>query len=123
VRLSAIDRARFDGNSLDAPEGFKAALAQYPSCRTQARQADYHPYAPLLILAAEEDDEVSPHVCRTFAQALRARGAAVEFVMYGGAHHAYDDPGRTKQSHAPNRAAMRDSLERAAGFFGKHLDR
>jgi carboxymethylenebutenolidase len=121
--LAAIDRARFDGNSLDASEGFKAAIAQYPSCRYQARQADYRPYAPLLVLAAEDDDEVSPQVCRTFAQTLRARGAALEFVMYEGAHHAYDDPGRTKQSHPPNRAAMQDTLERAAAFFGKHLGR
>jgi carboxymethylenebutenolidase len=121
--LSAIDRARFGGNSVEATSRFKAALAQYPSCRTQARQADYHPYAPLLILAAEDDDEVSPHVCRTLAEGLRGRGAAVEFVMYEGAHHSYDDPGRTKQSHAPNRAAMRDSLERAAVFFERHLSK
>jgi hypothetical protein len=43
--------------------------------------------------------------------------------MYEGAHHSYDDPGRTKQSHAPNQAAMRDSLERAAEFFERHLNR
>jgi carboxymethylenebutenolidase len=121
--LSAVDRARFGGNSLDAPHRFKAALAQYPSCRTQASQADYHPRAPLLILAAEDDDEVSPHVCRKLAESLRGRGAAVEFVMYAGAHHSYDDPGKTKQSHAPNRAAMQDTLERAAAFFERHLNR
>jgi len=62
-------------------------------------------------------------VCRTFAEALAMRDEKVEFVMYAGAHHAYDDPGRTKQSHPPNRAAMRDSLERAPAFFERHLKR
>ena len=105
----------------DPVKGFRAALAQYPSCRTQSRQSDYRPYAPLLILSAAEDDEVSPEVCRQFSETLRARGLAVEFVLYQGAHHSYDDPGKTKQSHQPNRVAMQDSLERAAAFFARHL--
>jgi carboxymethylenebutenolidase len=110
--------------ALDTPgsaRGFRAALAQYPSCRTQLRQPDYKPYAPVLILAAAEDDEVSPEVCREFAAVQRARGAAVEFVVYPGAHHSYDDPGKTKQSHEPNRAAMQDSLRRAEAFFARYL--
>jgi carboxymethylenebutenolidase len=64
---------------------------------------------------------VSPEVCREFAAAQRERGAAVEFVVYPGAHHSYDDPGKTKQSHEPNRAAMHDSLNRAEAFFARHL--
>lgn len=105
----------------DPAKGFRAALAQYPSCRTQARQSNYKPYAPVLILAASEDDEVSPDVCRQFSEAMRARGEPVEFVLYEGAQHSYDDPGRTKQRHAPNRMAMQDSLRRAEAFFGRHL--
>jgi carboxymethylenebutenolidase len=121
--LSTIDRSRAGPYGIDPAHGFRAALAQYPSCRTQSREPQYRPYAPLLILAAEEDDEVSPHVCRALAEALASRGDNVEFVMYAGAHHSYDDPGKTKQSHAPNRAAMRDSLERAAAFFERQLNR
>jgi len=101
--------------------GFRAALAQYPSCRTQMREPGYKPYAPLLILAASEDDEVSPEVCRDFAALQRARGAPVEFVSYEGAQHSYDDPGKTKQAHEPNRAALQDSLRRAEAFFARHL--
>jgi len=52
---------------------------------------------------------------------MRARGEPVEFVVYEGAHHSYDDPGKTKQSHEPNRAAMNDSLRRAEAFFTRHL--
>ena len=105
----------------DAKRGFRAALAQYPSCRTQLRQEGYKPYAPLLILAASEDDEVSPEVCRQLAEAMRLRGDPVEFVLYEGAHHSYDDPGKTKQSHGPNRAAMLDTQRRAEAFFRQQL--
>jgi carboxymethylenebutenolidase len=103
--------------------GFRAAIAQYPSCRAPAAEPDYAPYAPLLIMVAENDDEVSPVVCRTFAEKIRGRGAALEFVWYDGAQHSYDDPGKTKQSHEPNRLAMQDSLQRAAAFFAQHLKR
>jgi dienelactone hydrolase len=101
--------------------GFRAAIAQYPSCRAPAAEPDYAPYAPLLIMVAENDDEVSPTVCRSFAEKIRGRGAGLEFVWYDGAHHSYDDPGKTKQSHEPNRLAMQDSLQRAAAFFAQHL--
>ncbi|MES2563978.1 MAG: dienelactone hydrolase family protein [Pseudomonadota bacterium] len=101
--------------------GFRAALAQYPSCRTQSQEAAYKPYAPLLVLAASDDDEVSPEVCRRFVQHMHTLKQPVELVMYEGAHHAYDDPGKTKQSHAPNRAALLDTQERAAAFFARHL--
>jgi dienelactone hydrolase len=119
--LSAMAATTPAVNAPDGARGFRAALAQYPSCRAQLRQADYKPYAPLLILAASEDDEVSPEACRDFAAVQRERGAAVEFVVYAGAQHSYDDPGKTKQSHAPNRAAMQDSLRRADAFFSRHL--
>jgi carboxymethylenebutenolidase len=105
----------------DPARGFRAALAEYPSCRAQLRQTGYKPYAPVLVLAASEDDEVSPQVCRQFAEAMRARGEPVEFVLYDGAHHGYDDPGKTKQSHAPNRTAMVDTQRRAEAFFKGHL--
>jgi len=64
---------------------------------------------------------VSPEVCRQFSEQMRARGQPVELVVYPDAHHSYDDPGRTKQSHEPNRAAMNDSLRRADVFFARHL--
>lgn len=102
-------------------QGFRAGIALYPSCRTQLKQPQYKPYAPMLILAASEDDEVSAEVCRQFAAAMRSRGEPVEFVLYEGAQHSYDDPGKTKQSHAPNRTAMQDSLLRAEAFFARHL--
>ena len=100
---------------------FRAAIAQYPGCVVQRDQGDYAPYAPLMMLVASDDDEVSPKVCAMLAAQLQQRGAELEFVVYQGAHHAYDDPGKTKQSHAPNQAAMEDTLRRAEAFFRKHL--
>lgn len=119
--LSAMGADMLALRTPDVSRAFRAALAQYPSCRTQLTQRDYKPYAPLLILAAAEDDEVSPQVCREFSERMRVRGAPVEFVLYAGAHHSYDDPGKTKQSHEPNRTAMQDSLRRAEAFFARHL--
>lgn len=105
-----------------APDsGFRAAIAQYPGCTVQRDQAEYLPYAPLLLLVAADDDEVSPKVCATLAAQLKQRGAEIEFALYEGAHHTYDDPGKTKQSHAPNARAMQDTLARAEAFFRKHL--
>ncbi len=102
-------------------QDFRAAIAQYPGCRIQRDQGDYTPYAPLLLLVASDDDEVSPRVCETLAQQIKGRGVTVEFFMYPGAHHSYDDPGKTKQSHAPNKAALEDTLKRAEVFFRKQL--
>lgn len=101
--------------------GFRAALALYPSCRTQQREGDYRTYTPLLIFAASDDDEVSPAVCEEWAFEARARKENIEFVLYQGAHHSYDDPGKRKQSHDPNRLALEDSLRRAEAFFRAHL--
>jgi carboxymethylenebutenolidase len=119
--LSALDSGRAAQWKIPEASGFRAAIAQYPGCRTQSRQEDYKPYAPVLLLLASADDEVSPGVCRRLAADLQARGEPVELVVYEGAHHAYDDPGRTKQSHAANRAALQDSLERADVFFKRYL--
>ena len=87
----------------------------------QRNQGDYAPYAPLMMLVASHDDEVSPWVCAALAAQLKQRGAEIEFVVYEGAHHAYDDPGKIKQSHAPNARAMQDTLTRAEAFFRKYL--
>ena len=100
--------------------GFRAALALYPGCRVQEKQ-NYRPYAPLLMLLASEDKEVSPVVCQRLAQQTLARGAELEVVVYAGAQHSFDDPGRRKQAIEANRAAMSDARIRAERFFARHL--
>jgi carboxymethylenebutenolidase len=123
--MTVLSAIAADTPALEAirPAGrFRAAIAEYPSCRNPLNAKSYKPYAPLLLLTASEDDEVSPEVCRTFAELMRVRGHTVEFVLYEGAHHSYDDPGKTKQSHPPNRAAMADTLKRAESFFARYLE-
>lgn len=100
--------------------GFRAALALYPGCSEQEKQ-DYRPYAPLLMLLASEDEEVSPAVCQRMAEQVIARGADLAFVIYPGAQHAFDDPGRRKQAIDANRAATIDARTRAERFFTQHL--
>lgn len=100
--------------------GFRAALAMYPGCREQDKQ-DYRPYAPLLMLLAADDEEVSPAVCRRVAAQSIARGADLQFVVYDGAQHAFDDPGSRKQSVFANQRATLDARTRADQFFALHL--
>jgi dienelactone hydrolase len=110
------------GPSDPTPEsGFRAAIASYPSCRFQEKQEDYRPYAPLLLMVAGDDDEVSPVVCRRFNEQIKRRGATVEFIWFEEAQHSFDDPGKRKQSHAPNRDALKGALDAAARFFDRHL--
>lgn len=105
----------------DPRTGFRAALALYPGCAIQQKEPAYRPYAPLLMLIAGADEEVSPARCIDLARVVRERGGPMEGVVYEGAVHAYDEPGRTRQSHPPNRAATEDSYRRAAAFFSTHL--
>jgi carboxymethylenebutenolidase len=60
-------------------------------------------------------------VCEEWAFEARSRGENVEFLLYQGAHHSYDDPGKRRQSHQSNRLALEDSLRRAGAFFRAHL--
>ncbi len=100
--------------------GFRAALAFYPSCRRQAHQA-YRPYAPLLVLVATDDEEVSPTICEKFAAAVNARGGNIAIVRYAGATHAFDEPSSKRQRIDANRIALQDSEKRAAAFFRRYL--
>jgi dienelactone hydrolase len=101
--------------------GFRAALALYPGCRMERVRGRYVPYAPLLLLLASDDDEVSPTVCVALATRSRAAGAPLDVVVYEGAEHGFDDPGQAKQRRAANRRAADDARARAGRFFAEHL--
>jgi dienelactone hydrolase len=101
--------------------GFRAAIAEYPGCGMAAIQGDYRAYAPVLMMIAGADEEVSPARCQEFAQSARAAGNPLEFTVYPGAEHNFDDPGKTKQSKPANRHATEDALRRSEDFFAAHL--
>lgn len=101
--------------------GFRAALALYPGCGMERVKSRYVPYAPLLMLLASADDEVSPATCEALAARTRAAGAPLELVVYDGAEHSFDDPSPAKQSRDANRRATDDAMARAERFFRAHL--
>jgi dienelactone hydrolase len=101
--------------------GFRAALAEYPVCGMAAIQGDYSAYAPVLMMIAAADEEVSPQRCREFAERARAAGNPLKEIVYPGAEHNFDDPGRARQSNPANRRATEDAMRRAEEFFAAQL--
>jgi carboxymethylenebutenolidase len=102
--------------------GFRAALAEYPGCGMEAIKGDYHNYAPLLMMVASADEEVSPERCEKFADKAK-KSNSLELVVYDGAEHNFDDPGKKKQSKRANRDATEDAFKRATRFFERELQR
>jgi carboxymethylenebutenolidase len=102
--------------------GFRAALAEYPGCGMDAIKGDYHNYAPLLMMVASADEEVSPERCEKFADKAK-RSNSLELIVYAGAEHNFDDPGNKKQSKRANRDATEDAFKRATRFFEHELER
>jgi carboxymethylenebutenolidase len=97
--------------------GFRAALAFYPGCGPRALiSQDYRTAAPLTVLLASDDEEVSPATCHRVLDAV-SRDNPVTVIDYAGATHGFDDPGRQHQSVPANRAAREDAFRRAAGLF------
>jgi dienelactone hydrolase len=102
--------------------GFEAALAFYPGCGMQDRyKKAYRTYAPVLLAIGTDDEEVSPKICQELNETGKRDGDRIEFVLYPGATHDFDDPGRQKQSIAANRKAKEDSMRRAEAFFARYL--
>jgi carboxymethylenebutenolidase len=106
-----------------AANGFRAAVALYPGCAMEHVSDRWVRYAPVLMLIAADDDEVSPARGQELATRTQATGAPVELVVYEGAEHNFDDPGRAKQSRDANRRATADARNRARRFFQVALER
>lgn len=101
--------------------GFRSVLIFYPGCREQLAKT-YRPYAPAVMFIASNDEEVAPLPCSQLAEQVKARGVNdFEMVWYDGATHAFDDPGKRRQSVAANQAARADSMLRSERFFQQHL--
>ena len=115
---------RAPGVDQPTPEtGFRAAVAEYPGCGMDAVKGSYHSYAPVLMMIASADEEVSPKVCESFANRAKASGSKLESIVFEGAEHNFDDPSKTKQSNPANRHATEEAMRRAEAFFAGHLQR
>lgn len=112
------------GISQPTPEtGFRAAIAEYPGCGMDAIKGQYHSYAPIIMMLASADEEVSPKRCQEFAERARAAGSQLEPIVFEGAEHNFDDPGTKKQSNPANRRATEQTMRRAEAFFSLQLTR
>ena len=101
--------------------GFRAAIAEYPGCGMDAIKGAYHAYAPMLLMIAGDDQEVSPERCEKFAQRAKADGNDIKVIVYPGAAHNFDDPSKSKQEISANHAATEDAMRQAEAFFQIHL--
>jgi dienelactone hydrolase len=71
--------------------------------------------------AVRADEEVSPARCRRLVDRSRGRGGDIEFSLYPGAVHGFDDPGRRRQTETANASATAEATERAERFFAEQL--
>lgn len=76
-----------DSRRANPAADFKVAVAFYPGCTVQAKQAGWGSRMPLTILMGAADDWTPAEPCR----ALGSR-ANVRYVEYPGAYHAFDNP-------------------------------
>ncbi len=120
--LAALDLERNADIFSSQSGGFHAAIAMYPGCAAQAKSY-YRPYAPLLLMIAGADEEVSPAVCERFGNEVSDRTRNMTFVKFDGAAHAFDDPGDARQTVPANKTATDAAKERAEAYFKNWLQR
>jgi len=103
--------------------GYRAALVLYPGCGPKALLApNLATSAPVTLLLASDDEEVSPARCREMAERSIAAGSKIDVMLYPGATHGFDDPGRSHQSIPGNRSALEDAMKRAIAFVERFKD-
>ena len=115
---------------------FRAAIAFYPGCGAPLANRRYEAVVPLLVLVGEADDWTRAPPCTALAEAQHHKGAALELVLYPGAHHGFDAPGSrhlTRTDTAVARAkggvvtlatdpdARADAIVRVAQFLEERL--
>jgi dienelactone hydrolase len=98
--------------------GFRAALAFYPACGLKGQFPDgVKPYAPVRVFQGSADEEVSPKRCAELVAKSQAIGGDVQFQLYPGAAHGFDDPTPSHQGDPANAQALRDAIPRATAFL------
>lgn len=105
------------------PGSFVAAIALYPACGLKGQFATdaYKPYAPVEVFHGSADEEVSPKRCEELVKRSQGAGGDISILLYPGATHGFDDPGRKRQSVEANATATEDVVKRATAFFRRHF--
>jgi carboxymethylenebutenolidase len=121
--LATMAQPSAPGVASPTPEtGFRGALVFYPACGLKGQfENGIVPYAPVRVLQGSADEEVSPVLCQELVNKSRAHGGDIEYVLYQGATHDFDDPGTDRRSVPANVAAANDAFPRAANFFATIL--
>jgi dienelactone hydrolase len=120
--LAAMSRTSPGIHSPTPATGFRAGLAFYPACGLKGQFNDgILPYAPVRVFHGSADEEVSPRRCAELVEKSRARGGDIQYRLYPGATHDFDDPSPSHQNNPANAAAMEDAIARATEFMASAL--
>jgi dienelactone hydrolase len=101
---------------------FAAAIAYYPCCRGHSAVVN----APTLILIGAEDNHTPAAFCREMVASPHEGGAAIDLIVYPGAHHNFNfrvltgprSPGYWIEY---NEAAAQDAEAKMRAFLAGHL--
>ena len=83
---SALSTVDLRSNDPPLPEKFAAAVVYYPWCRGRSAMVS----APVLILIGADDNVVSAASCREMVAQPHDGGAAIDLIVYPGAHHNFN---------------------------------
>jgi tripartite-type tricarboxylate transporter receptor subunit TctC/predicted esterase len=111
---------------LFTPRRYAALASFYPGCGPYLQ---FDTDRPLLLLLGELDDESPPEPCVTGMGWLKERGAPVEWEVYPGATHAWDEfrevVRKTNRGiqvrYVPNPQVREESARRLFEFLDRHL--
>jgi carboxymethylenebutenolidase len=98
--------------------GFRGGLAFYPACGLKGQfDNGILPYAPVRVFQGSADEEVSPRRCAELVAKSRELGGDIQFRLYPGATHDFDDPTPAHQDNDANAMATEDATARAIEFL------
>ena len=118
--------ARFINATNPAGGGYQAAIAFYPGC---AAFQDGNLATPLLMLMGSADDWDPPDRCVERGTALQSAGTPVEWKVYKGAMHTFDEPGPNREVRVSgrtyhlgyDRTAAKDAYDQVQRFLRTYL--
>lgn len=122
--LIAVDSAAYSNYPEEPYRRFKGVVAYYPGCAPWATSPTTFA-ENILLLIGDSDDWCSPNLCENMIKKLAPESKPVEFVLYPGATHSFDNPqargfylGHNLQY---SQSATDDSIKRTLQFLKEHF--